>query len=81
MKKEITKLERDMYEAMIRETDREKCASLAAEVAIKYHEREVKKLNLLDASKLYCECSFVMIRRDQKTQKAYCFQCRGEVQE
>ena len=23
-----------------------------------------------------CKCNFAMIRRDQKTQKAYCFQCK-----
>jgi hypothetical protein len=38
-------------------------------------------LLIADVSKSYCECSFVMIRRDQKTQKAYCFECKKEVQE
>jgi len=32
-------------------------------------------------SDVYCECRFAMIRRDQKTQKAYCFECKKEIQE
>lgn len=29
----------------------------------------------------YCECSFVMIRRDQETDAAYCFECKKPVKE
>lgn len=31
--------------------------------------------------KTYCECDFAMIRRDQKTQIAYCFECKKEIKE
>jgi hypothetical protein len=47
MEKEITKLESDMYEAMIHETNMDKCASLAAEVSIKYHQSELKNIGVL----------------------------------
>jgi hypothetical protein len=29
----------------------------------------------------YCECKFVMIMRDQETDKAYCSRCKKEVNE
>lgn len=32
-------------------------------------------------AKEFCECIFVMIRRDKSTQKAYCFKCGKEVNE
>ena len=35
----------------------------------------------LTPSKSYCECQFVMIRRDQETQKAFCFSCKKPVKE
>lgn len=29
----------------------------------------------------HCECDFAMIQRDQETQKAYCFECKKEINE
>ena len=31
--------------------------------------------------KSYCACRFAMIRRNQKTQKAYCFECKKQIKE
>lgn len=62
-------------------TDYDNAIEAMKEHAIEYHEQQVKKMNIPDVIKSVCECSFAMIRRDEKTQKAYCFKCKKEIQE
>jgi len=40
-----------------------------------------KQFAISGVSKSFCECDFAMVRRDEKTQKAYCFECKKEIQE
>jgi hypothetical protein len=37
--------------------------------------------NNTEKTEKYCQCSFAMIRRDQETQIAYCFECKKEIDE
>ena len=42
---------------------------------------DIEKLLEKHTIKSVCEYMFSMIRRDQKTQKAYCFICKKEIEE
>lgn len=44
-------------------------------------DHEEVRANLLNLKEKKCQCSFAMIRRDQETQKAYCFECKKEIEE
>ena len=55
---------------------------LELQQAIDILEKQAKVISLNPlVIKSGCECSFAMIRRDEKTQKAYCFECKKEIQE
>ncbi len=54
------------------------------EAGVKFAIEQVKKCSIpvvVGRSEQFCSCSFVMIMRDEKTDVAYCAECRNEVNE